>query len=82
MTDTSDTSDIARLSFEDALRELTAIVEQLERGEAPLEESISIYARGAALKAHCESKLRDAQLKVDKIVLGPDGGVGTEPFET
>ena len=73
--------DIAKLSFEDALRELTAIVERLERGDAPLEESISIYARGAALKAHCESKLRDAQLKVDKIVLGADGEVGTEPFE-
>ena len=72
---------IADMSFEDALRELETIVERLERGDAALEDSIAIYQRGAALKAHCEGKLRDAQLKVDKIVLGPDGSVGAEPFD-
>jgi len=51
---------IAEMSFEDALNELEGIVGRLERGDAPLEESITIYQRGAALKAHCEGKLKDA----------------------
>ena len=72
---------IKDLSFEDALSELEGIVQRLERGDAPLEESIAIYQRGAKLKAHCEGKLKSAQLKVEKIVLAPDGGVSTEPFD-
>ena len=74
-------TDISKMSFEDALAELEGIVQKLERGDAALEESIALYQRGAALKAHCEGKLKDAQLKVDKIVLGPDGSVGAEPFD-
>ena len=73
--------DIKKMSFEDALRELEGIVEQLERGDAPLEKSIEIYQRGAALKAHCEGKLKDAQLKVQKIVLKKDGETSTAPFD-
>ena len=69
------------MSFEDALRELETIVEKLERGDAPLEDSIKIYERGAALKAHCETKLNDAQLKVEKIVLKSDGTAKTAPFD-
>lgn len=65
--------DIAALSFEQALAELEKIVAQLERGDVALEDSIRLYERGAALKAHCEAKLADAQLKVEQIVLGPDG---------
>jgi len=72
---------IKDMSFEDALRELETIVEKLERGDAPLEESITIYQRGAKLKAHCEGKLKDAQLKVEKIVLDSKGHAGTEPFD-
>lgn len=72
---------IKNLSFEDALSELETIVQQLERGDAPLEESIAIYQRGAKLKAHCEGKLKDAQLKVEKIVLAPDGSASTEAFD-
>ena len=73
---------IKDMSFEDALRELEGIVAKLERGEAPLEESISIYERGAKLKAHCEGKLKDAQLKVEKIVLdGNDNAAGTADFD-
>jgi exodeoxyribonuclease VII small subunit len=64
---------IADLSFEQALAELEKIVAQLERGDVALEDSIRMYERGAALKAHCEAKLKDAQLKVEQIVLGPDG---------
>ncbi|MEM7728604.1 MAG: exodeoxyribonuclease VII small subunit [Pseudomonadota bacterium] len=72
---------IKDLSFEDALSELEGIVRQLEGGDAPLEESIALYQRGAKLKAHCEGKLKSAQLKVEKIVLAPDGSASTEPFD-
>lgn len=78
MTD-SIPADIAKLSFEAALKELEDIVQHLERGDVELEKSISMYERGAALRAHCEARLKDAQLKVDKIVLGADGKPGTEP---
>jgi exodeoxyribonuclease VII small subunit len=72
----------ADLSFEDALQRLEAIVSKLESGQAPLEESIKLYEEGALLKAHCENRLRAAQLRVDKIVVGPDGGAkGVEPAE-
>ena len=67
------------MSFEDALAQLEQIVRKLEAGDVPLEDSIKIYERGAALKAHCEKKLREAELKVEKIVLGPDGAPGLEP---
>ncbi|MBL4870686.1 MAG: exodeoxyribonuclease VII small subunit [Robiginitomaculum sp.] len=73
---------IKDLSFEDALSELEAIVARLERGDAPLEESIDVYERGAKLKKHCEDKLKKAQLKVDKIVLGSDGSASVEPFDS
>jgi len=53
----------------------------VERGDAPLEESIIIYQRGAALKAHCEGKLKDAQMKVEKIVLKGQGDAGTTNFD-
>ena len=71
--------DIAALSFEDALAELDAIVRKLETGSTKLDDAIGAYERGAALKRHCEAKLKEAQAKVDKIVLGGDGSVGLEP---
>ena len=70
--------DISTMSFEDALAQLEQIVQKLEHGDVPLEDSIRIYERGAALKAHCEKKLKEAELKVEKIVLGPDGPKGLE----
>ncbi|MEM9014045.1 MAG: exodeoxyribonuclease VII small subunit [Pseudomonadota bacterium] len=70
--------EIANLSFEKALEELESIVQKLEGAEAALEESISLYERGAALKAHCEAKLKSAQEKIDKIVVGGDGRPKTE----
>ncbi|MET0545389.1 MAG: exodeoxyribonuclease VII small subunit [Caulobacterales bacterium] len=76
----ADPADIAALSFEDALSELEKIVQRLEAGDVPLEDSIRIYERGAALKAHCEAKLKAAQLKVEQIVVGPDGKPKTQPF--
>ena len=75
-------SDIKDMNFEDALRELECIVDRLERGDAPLEESIEIYQRGAKLKAHCESKLKSAQMKVEKIVLDGKGEASTEDFDS
>ena len=72
--------DIAKLSFEDALAELEKIVRTLEDGRGKLEDSIKAYERGALLKRHCEAKLKEAQAKVDKIVIGADGKPGTAPF--
>lgn len=74
-------ADIAAMNFEQALAELERIVQQLESGEVELERSIAIYERGAALRAHCEGKLKDAELKVDKIVKGEDGSVSLEPAQ-
>ena len=74
-------TDIAALSFEQALAELEKIVAELESGQAPLERSIEVYERGAALKAHCEAKLEAARLRVEKIVVGAQGTVGSEPAE-
>jgi len=71
--------EIADLSFEAALAELEKIVQNLESGNVELEQSITMYERGAALKAHCEGKLKDAKLKIEKIVLNTDGQVSTEP---
>lgn len=73
-------ADISTLSFEQALAELEKIVTQLESGQAPLEQSISLYERGALLKAHCEARLEAARLRVEKIVVGATG-VTAEPAE-
>lgn len=73
--------DIAGLSFEDALKELEGIVQQLERGQVKLDEAISAYERGALLKRHCEQKLAEAKMKVEKIVFAADGSVGTQPAD-
>ena len=75
-------SPVESLSFETALSELETIVEKLEGGDVALEESIKIYERGAALKAHCMGKLKSAQLKVEQIVLNQDGEVGTVAADT
>ena len=65
--------DLEQMSFEQAMEELEGIVRALEAGQGNLEESIDRYQRGAQLKAHCEAKLREAEMKVEKISLGPDG---------
>jgi exodeoxyribonuclease VII small subunit len=70
--------DIATMSFEAALAELEAIVKRLEAGSAKLDDAISAYERGALLKRHCEAKLREAQSRVDKIVMGSDGTPSVE----
>ncbi len=73
-------TDISALSFEQALAELETIVSELESGQAPLERSIGIYERGAALKALCEKRLEEARLRVEKIVM-QGGQASAEPAE-
>ena len=81
MTETPN-QDIAALSFEDALKELERIVDHLERGEVPLDKSIEIYERGEALKTHCDTLLKAAEDRIEKIRLARDGKpTGTEPLD-
>ena len=75
------TNELDKMSFEQALAELETIVRDLESGKAPLDQSISAYERGTALKKLCESKLRDAQLKIEQISLDKDGKIKTQPIE-
>ena len=70
---------IDKMSFEDAMKALEGVVNQLNSGDVPLEQSIALYERGAALKAHCTKKLSEAQEKVAQITLDKDGQpTGTE----
>ena len=74
--------DIAEMSFEDALRALEDVMRKLEGGEVPLDQSIDLYERGEALRAHCQKRLDAAQARIEKIVAGADGKpAGTEPFD-
>jgi exodeoxyribonuclease VII small subunit len=74
--------DVGAMSFETALAELEQIVAKLESGQAPLAESIAIYERGEALKAHCEALLKSAEARIEKITLARDGRpVGVEPLD-
>ncbi|MFQ5566383.1 MAG: exodeoxyribonuclease VII small subunit [Paracoccaceae bacterium] len=74
---------ITEMTFEEALAALEQVVSQLEGGQVPLEQSIAHYERGDALKKHCDAKLGEAELKVEKIVAGDDGEAGaTTPFKT
>lgn len=72
------TKPVDKMTFEEALGELEGIVRQLETGDVELEKSIAIYERGAALRAHCEGRLKSAELKVEQIVQGASGPA-TEP---
>ena len=79
MVDKQKSADLSGLSFEVALAELEKIVRKLEEGGGKLDDAIGAYERGALLKKHCEEKLREARAKVEKISLGPDGGLQVEP---
>ncbi len=73
---------VAEMSFEEALKELEAVVGKLERGDVPLEDSIALYERGAQLKAHCETKLAQAQARIEQITMAENGTPnGTAPFD-
>jgi exodeoxyribonuclease VII small subunit len=80
MTDAA--NDISGLSFEDALKQLETIVRELEQGNVPLERSIDMYERGDALRKHCDTLLKSAEAKVEKIQLGQNGEAsGTEALD-
>ncbi len=75
-------TEIAALSFEDALKALEDVVRRLESGEAPLDESIELYASGDKLRAHCQARLDAAQARIEAIVADRDGhATGTRPFD-
>lgn len=82
MADKDKKSDIATMTFQQAMDELEQIVAKLEGGTVELEESIAIYERGEALRAHCDALLKKAEAKVEKITLDADGKpAGTEPLD-
>ncbi|WP_193179517.1 exodeoxyribonuclease VII small subunit [Nisaea sediminum] len=76
-------AEIGALSFEQALEQLEAIVGKLESGSGTLDDAINAYARGAELKAHCQKKLDEARMKVEKIRRPDgDGALSAEPFDS
>jgi exodeoxyribonuclease VII small subunit len=81
MSDPGTLADVTAMSFEDALAELEQIVRRLEAGQVKLDEAIECYERGALLKRHCEQKLNEAQQRVDRIVIGPDGAATAQPMK-
>ncbi|MBA3669722.1 MAG: exodeoxyribonuclease VII small subunit [Sphingomonas sp.] len=75
-------ADVSQLSFEAALKRLEEIVRTLEKGEAPLDQSIELYQEGDRLKRHCEARLKDAQMRIEQIALGGNGQpAGLKPFD-
>jgi exodeoxyribonuclease VII small subunit len=78
----TEATDISQLSFEKALAALEDIVARLEAGKVDLEESIKIYERGEALRKHCEAKLKEAEARIEKITLDPEGKpTGVAPLD-
>jgi exodeoxyribonuclease VII small subunit len=74
--------DIGQMSFEQALAALEQIVQALERGDVPLDQSISLYERGEALRAACQQRLDAAQARIERIVTGAEGrATGTQAFD-
>ncbi|MEZ5924986.1 MAG: exodeoxyribonuclease VII small subunit [Hyphomicrobiaceae bacterium] len=81
-TKTAKNQDIKDLSFEQALKELEGIVSRLERGDVALEESINIYERGEALRAHCDRVLKQAEARIEKLTFNAEGTpTGTQPLD-
>jgi len=72
---------VAEMSFEAALAELESVVGRLEKGDVALDESITLYERGAALRAHCEERLKVAEDRVAEIARGQDGSVRARPVD-
>lgn len=83
MSETPETAKapVESLTFEEALRELEQVVTSLEKGDVELEKSIELYGRGAALRAHCQKKLEDAEARVAQITEGADGKVTAKPAD-
>ncbi|CUW47108.1 exodeoxyribonuclease 7 small subunit [Novacetimonas hansenii] len=75
------TDDLTSLSFEDALAELEGIVRQLEGGQLRLEDAIKAYERGAALRQYCETRLNEAEARVQAIIQRADGSLDTKSMD-
>lgn len=73
--------DFGKITFEDALAQLENIVRELEAGKIKLDDAVEAYEKATALKKFCEEKLKNAQLKIEKINLSPEGEITTEPFD-
>ncbi len=73
--------DIARMSFEEAMTELDRIVRQIEEGRGELDQAITAYERGVQLKRHCESKLKEAEARIEKITITAEGGLAASAFD-
>lgn len=74
-------SEIKKMSFEEAIHELEDIVKRLEDGKGNLDEAIDMYERGIGLKQHCEKRLKEAQMRIEKIMLAEDGTQTTEAYQ-
>lgn len=77
-----DSDKTAKLSFETALTKLEAIVESMESAEVPLADLLAKYEEGTKLLKACESRLKEAELKIEKLKKAKDGGAAFEPFES
>ena len=73
--------EIAKLSFEEAMAELDRIVRQIEEGRGELDQAITAYERGVALKRHCEAKLKEAEARIEKITINAEGGPTASAFD-
>ena len=74
--------DVKKMAFERAIEELKSIVKDLESGKVPLEQSVTLYERGEALKKRCDELLRQAEARVEKITLDATGRpTGSEPLD-
>ena len=82
MSDNSITENIKGLTFEAALKELEEIVSQLDAGSIDLDKAVEAYEKGAKLKQHCEKKLKEAQLRIEKIEVDKDGDISTKVMDT
>jgi len=82
MSDNTTKEDINNMNFETALKSLEEIVNQLDSGEIDLDKAVEAYERGTKLKEHCEKKLKEAQLRIEKIEVGKDGDLTTKLLDT
>ncbi len=73
--------DNGELSFEDALSRLEAIVRELEAGRIKLDDAVKAYEQAVYLKNFCEKKLQEAKLKIEKIIVSPDGALSLTPLD-